>query len=310
MKFIAQENGRLDSAIVGQDDQFSRSKIQKLIKNGFVTVNAKMIKKTAFILEAGDSVNFDETKLHEHTESADIDSIDMHLEVLFEDDAVMVINKPSGISVHPGHSMDATEKTLLSGIRFLFEEKGIPFSADAVLVHRLDKPTTGCICVAKNYNSYIDLQKQFQKRTVKKFYLAIVAGVPEHATATIDAPIGRNATDRTKMSALKTSTSREALTTYHVLDHVHDASLVRCDLHTGRTHQIRVHLSSIGHPILGDDAYFSQKSTSLTKQYAVANLCLHAEQIIFTSPADNSEHTVEAPLPETFLHTKKALDLL
>lgn len=309
MKFTVVDSGRLDTAIALQDAHFSRAKIQKLIKSGHVQVNAKVIKKTAYILEEGDQVDFDESKIHETVESAEIDPVDMHLEVLFEDDAVMVINKPAGISVHPGHSMDAEEKTVLNGIAFLFLERKIPFSADAVLAHRLDKPTTGCLCVVKNYNSHMFLQKQFQDRTIKKYYLAIVAGVPEHATATIDAPIGRNTTDRTKMSALKTSTSKEALTTYHVVDHVQEASLVRCDLHTGRTHQIRVHLSSIGHPILGDDSYFSSKSVSLSEQYCIEDLCLHAEQITFVSPADNAEHTVKAPLSETLLQAKRVVGL-
>jgi 23S rRNA pseudouridine1911/1915/1917 synthase len=171
-------------------------------------------------------------------------------------------------------------------------------------VHRLDKPTTGCLIVAKPPSAglrpaFPDLQKQFEERTTKKKYLAIVSGVPEHTEATIDAPIGRNLTDRTKMSVLKTSASRDAKTTYRILDSVDDCSVLECDLHTGRTHQIRVHLSSVGHPILGDTPYGSPASKKLTDHYKVSGLCLHARSIVFVSPADDKEHLVEASLSST-----------
>lgn len=176
-------------------------------------------------------------------------------------------------------------------------------------MHRLDKPTTGCIIVAKTNNSFSILQKQFEKRTTHKQYLAIVAGVPEHSKATIDAPIGRNLTDRTKMSVLKTALSREAITDYEVLDTVDDASLLLCTLHTGRTHQIRVHLSSIHHPLLGDLSYGSPASERISEQYAVEGLCLHAWNIGFVSPADHTSCRVEAPLPMTFLQALHATGL-
>ncbi len=309
MEYTVTEEARLDAFLALQEAELSRSRIQSAIKEGLVSVNDTVIKKPAYKLSEADTVVLDEAAFEPEISDTQIDPMDMNLEVLFEDDAMMVINKPAGISVHPGHSMEKDEKTILHGIAYLFEERSIPFSAEAVLAHRLDKPTTGCLCVVKNYNTHGALQKQFQDRTVKKYYLCIVAGVPEHATATIDAPIGRSLTDRTKMSVLKTSVSREAKTTYTVLDHTNYTSLLRCDLHTGRTHQIRVHLTSIGYPILGDTAYFSVKSTDLSSKLSIPSLCLHAESITFVSPADEKQYTVKAPLPDTFFNALEQCSL-
>lgn len=310
MEFMVTEEARLDAFIAKHDEGLSRTKIQDAVKEGMVTVNGKVIKKPAYKLSPDDTVVLDEERFHKPPEDAvEIDPIDMKFEILYEDDAVLVINKPAGISVHPGHSMDKSEKTILNGVRFLFEERKISFSADAVLAHRLDKPTTGCLCVVKNYNSHAALQKQFQDRTIKKYYLAIVAGIPEHKTATIDAPIGRSLTDRTKMGVVKTSTSRDAKTTYTVVDNTHDTSLLRCELHTGRTHQIRVHLTSVGYPILGDAAYATVKSDELTSQLKISGLCLHAENLTFISPDDGEEHTVEAPLHPAMVDALKKTEL-
>ena len=299
MEFTTKETGRLDALIAAQDATLSRSRIQKVIKAGGVLVNSEKITKPSHQLHEGDIVTIiAATKATEDTTS--IKPIDQQLEVLYEDDACMVINKPAGISVHPGHAMEEDEKTLLNGIAYLFVGRDIPFTSDAVLVHRLDKPTTGCIIVAKNYNSFLALQKQFEERTNTKQYLAIVAGVPEHESATIDAPIGRNLTNRTRMSVLQTSVSKEAKTDYEVLDATSDVALLKCTLHTGRTHQIRVHLSSVGHPILGDDTYGNGASGKITEHYKIHALCLHARRIGFVSPADSKEHFVKSPLSPTF----------
>jgi 23S rRNA pseudouridine1911/1915/1917 synthase len=307
MEFIVSESGRLDALIAAQDSSVSRSKIQQAIKEGLVTVNSKVAKKASLKVVEGDVISFTDNR--QPTTDHSIDPIDQKLEVLFEDDAVMVINKPAGIAVHPGHSMDADEKTVLNGVAYLFKERNIPFSADSTLSHRLDKPTTGCLVVVKNNNSYQSLQKQFEERSTEKSYLAVVSGVPEYTEATIDAPIGRNLTDRTKMSVLKTSKSREAKTTYRVLEKSEDCALLECDLHTGRTHQLRVHLSSVGHSILGDTTYGSPASEKISKLYQIEGLCLHARSITFTSPADDKRHTVEAPLSETIISALKEVGL-
>jgi len=309
MEFTTDASGRLDALIASQDDSLSRSKIQKAIKEGSVTVNGKVVKKSSQQIKQGDSIAVEESESRITNHESHITPVDLHLEVLFEDDAVIVINKPAGYAVHPGHSMEENETTILHGIAHLFAERNIPFSPDSTLVHRLDKPTTGCMVIAKDDNSFAALQRQFEERTTEKKYIAIVSGVPEHTEATIDAPIGRNLTDRTKMSVLKTSVSRDAKTTYRVLDATSDCALVECDLLTGRTHQIRVHLSSIGHPILGDVPYGSPANKKLSEHYSVSGLCLHARTIAFVSPADNTVHTVEAPLSDLLLEVAKATGL-
>ncbi len=253
-------------------------------------------------LEAGDTV---EVRGELPSSGGHIKAVNLKLKPLYEDDACWVLNKPAGIAVHPGHSMDAEEVTLLHGIKYLCEKEKIPFSADAVLVHRLDRETTGCILVAKNAKAHQQLQKQFETRTVRKLYLALIAGVPSLQQAIIDSPIGRSRTDRTKMSVQGISGAREAKTTYRIVDASHDVALVECDLHTGRTHQVRVHLQSIGHPVLGDVSYKSNLSESLTAQLQVENLCLHAWKLTFVSPDDKKEHDIIAPLPVTLTKALK-----
>ncbi|MDD5469765.1 MAG: RluA family pseudouridine synthase [Candidatus Peribacteraceae bacterium] len=286
---------RLDLFLVAETG-LSRARAQGLIKEGRVKVNDHAVTKVAQVLHAGDRVQVEAAEVREVAEVAEAD---LHLEVLYEDDACLVLYKPAGYAVHPAPTTKG-EKTILHGVAHLFRVRSLPFSADAVLVHRLDRETTGCLLIAKTAEAHRALQKQFEERTTRKTYLALVAGVPQPPEAVIDAPVGRQLTDRTRMSVFKTSVSREAQTTYRTLTSAHGCALLACDLHTGRTHQVRVHLSSIGHPILGDPTYRSSESEKLTEEFAVQNLCLHAWQLTFRSPADGEKHTVEAPLPATF----------
>jgi len=159
----------------------------------------------------------------------------------------------------------------------------------------LDKETTGCLLIAKTEKAHTFLQKQFADRTVKKTYLALVAGVPSPPSAIIDAPIGRNLVNRTLMSIFKTRSSREAKTTYRTLEVRVNCTLLECDLHTGRTHQIRVHLRSIGHPILGDSSYGTHESKKITKGLGINGLCLHAQKLSFNT-LSHKRVDVEAPL--------------
>ncbi len=288
---------RLDAFLGSDDRTLSRARAQKMIEDGFVKVNGKKQKKCAYRLGIGDEIELaDDIPVP----VSDIEPVDQDLEILYEDKACMVLNKPAGIAVHPGAGMDDGEVTLLSGIAYLFEKQKLPFSEQSVLVHRLDRETTGCILIAKTPAAHIALQKQFETRTVKKLYLALVAGIPEHPTAKIDSPIGRSQTDRTKMSVRGVSGVREAQTTYRVLESSGEVSLLECDLHTGRTHQVRVHLQSIGHPVLGDPSYTSPLSMRLAEHHEIKNLCLHAWKLTFQSPAKKKAQTVVAPLPESF----------
>ncbi|MDP7247652.1 MAG: RluA family pseudouridine synthase [Candidatus Peribacteraceae bacterium] len=277
---------RLDAALAEKEIVLSRSKAQKLIKGGKVTVNGKVVKKPAYVIKEGDDINFEATEGKDL--NAHIDPVDMNLDILYEDDSCLVINKPSGIAVHPSQTMGKDESTILNGIAFIIESKGL-------LVHRLDKETTGCLLIAKSEESLAFLQKQFADRTVKKTYLALVSAIPSPASATIDAPIGRNLVNRTLMSIFKTRSSREAKTTYRTLEVRENSALLECDLHTGRTHQIRVHLRSIGHPILGDPSYGTQESKKVSAQLGIDGLCLHALRLSFNSPR-GKRVDVEAPL--------------
>jgi len=219
--------------------------------------------------------------------------------ILYEDTACFVINKPADLTVHPASSTQ--EQTLIDILREPYPE--------ACLVHRLDKGTTGCLLVAKSDADCEALQSQFKDRTVKKQYLAICAGVPEKKKATIDAPVGRNLLNRTKMSLFRTGTSREAQTTYEVLAQTDECSLLRCEIHTGRTHQIRVHLSAIGHPIVGDEKYGSEASKKLSEKIDISSPLLHAHTLEFTSLETGERVRVEAPVPEKFQEAVEELRL-
>ncbi len=285
--------GRLDAFVAGQLPFLSRARAQKLIQGGNVSVNGNVVTKAAQRLVIGDRVALEEV-VEERTSA--LEPRDLRLRVLYEDSASMVIEKPAGLAVHPAPGISKDEATLLHGIAHLFRERSLPFSEDAVLVHRLDRETTGCLLVAKTREAHDALQKQFARRSVCKIYLALVAGVPSPPSAMIEAPVGRSLTDRTKMAVLRTGKSREAATTYRTRTATEQCALLECDLHTGRTHQIRVHLAAVGHPVLGDPAYSSPVSEKLSKQYEIPGLCLHAWMLRFVSPADQKEHEVTAPL--------------
>ncbi len=297
---------RLDAFLASQNKELSRSKLQKLIKAKAVFVNGKAITKQAYQLTPGDEVAVTEGMEKEVVVA--LTPSDLNLEILYEDELCFVINKPAGYAVHPAPG-EKNADTILHGVAFLFEQRFLPFSTESVLVHRLDKETTGCMLIAKSPRAHEELQAQFSDRTIEKTYLAIVAGVPNPPRAVINAPVGRNLTDRTKMSVQKTSVSREAKTTYRTLASTNETALLACDLHTGRTHQIRVHLRAIGHSILGDETYKTPGSENLTQTHHVKGLCLHAWKLTFISPEDKRTHVVEAPLPQLFKDAQSALGL-
>jgi 23S rRNA pseudouridine1911/1915/1917 synthase len=307
-EWIAETAQRLDAYLAADGRMLSRAKAQKAIEDGKVRVNGKKTTKMAYRLELGDTVALKDEEETEKRVSTIVPK-DLKLEILHEDDTCFVLLKPAGIAVHPGAGMEPGEITLLSGIAHLYKKRKLPFGADSVLVHRLDKETTGCILVAKNPKAHLALQKQFESRTVKKLYLALVAGVPALPMAKIDSPIGRSVVDRTKMSVRAASGMREAQTTYRVVAEGKRLALVECDLHTGRTHQVRVHLTSIGHPVLGDPGYASPLSRELADAYGIKNLCLHAWKLSFRSPADDKTHDITAALPAPFVAALEATEI-
>lgn len=296
---------RLDVFLSKEGRIMSRAQAQAMIEAGLAAVNEETVRKPAHRLQEGDRVTLTGDVLRSETP---VTAIDLQLPILYEDGASFVLEKPAGLTVHPGAGMGSDEQTVLHGIAHLFEERGLPFRADSVLAHRLDRETTGCLLVAKTPQAHRVLQKQFEDRTIEKQYLALVAGLPSPPHAVIDAPIGRATFERTKMSVTAINRAREARTTYRTMGTSEHAALLLCDLHTGRTHQLRVHLHAIGHPILGDPTYTTSLSERLTEEYGIARLCLHAWKLAFDSPADGKRPTVTAPLPtgfEEILHTLK-----
>lgn len=295
-------NVRLDR-FLAEVAGISRVQARDTIEAGCVLVNGRLARKAALIVETGETV--ESTANGAPATETRVAHMDIPLPVLYEDDACFVLDKPAGIPVHPGAGIPKDAPTVLHGIAKMFADRGIPFAASHVLVHRLDKDTTGCLLVAKTPDAHRTLQMQFETRSVKKAYLALVAGRPTPASAVIDAPIGRSTADRTKMTILGSAAAREAKTTYRTLAAGKDATLVACDLHTGRTHQLRVHLAGIGHPILGDPAYASGQSETLSKALGIDAVCLHAWRLAFESPATKEVHTIESPPSRTL---EKALE--
>jgi 23S rRNA pseudouridine1911/1915/1917 synthase len=296
---IVDESGRLDQ-LVSKAFKISRSQAIKHIRNGLVLINNERATKASKRLKPGDTVQLSPHENSGSTPSPSPSPSPIH--ILYEDDSCFVVDKPADLIVHPTGTMDSAESTLLCD---LIKQKG----GTPALVHRLDRGTTGCLLVAKSPEICEKLQEQFKDRSVKKKYLAICAGVPEKHSAKIEAEIGRSLINRTKMSLFRTSKSRPSSTTYKVISFSDKASLLECDLHTGRTHQIRVHLSGIGHPLIGDSKYANEKSNKLSKDHGVKLPCLHARSLTFHSPSSNKEVHTSAPIPESFKNTANLLEL-
>ncbi len=301
---IARSSGRLDQFLAHESGIKSRTKAKKLIEEGRVKVNGKLVLKVSATIRGGDKVEY---TLFEGASVPSEDHSPLALPILFEDDDCFVIDKPAGVAVHPGSGMKKDEVTILSALRPLFKARSLPYSPTEILVHRLDKDTTGCLLIAKTPEVHLKLQKQFQDRSVAKTYLAIVAGVPKPASAMIDAPIGRHGGARTKMAVHRSVKSRSATTTYRTVKKSKEAALLECDLHTGRTHQIRVHLTAIGHPLLGDETYATKVSKQLSEEYGIRRVCLHAWKLSFES--EGKKMNIEAPIPSSLKSTMKLLGL-
>lgn len=309
MSWIIGVPERLDNALMRLKAFPSRAEAQRNIEEGFIQLNGIVLTKASHMLKVGDVIEIIGSR---KMEISTIDPVDLSFPVLYEDPACLVINKPAALSVHPGAGMKKGEVTVLHGIAYLFKTRKIPFHASSVLVHRLDKETTGCLLIAKTPNAHRDLQQQFASRSVEKQYLALVSGVPSPASAIIDAPIGRHSGDRTKMAVFHAVQSRrEAKTTYRTLavSKAGDAALLSCDLHTGRTHQVRVHMKTIGHPILGDEDYATKSSRETAGKYSIEGLCLHAWKLAFHSPHEEEQHAIKASLPKHLVKVAKTLGM-
>jgi 23S rRNA pseudouridine1911/1915/1917 synthase len=278
---------RLDQFLAKRLPEFSRSRLQQLIRAGFVRLN-NSTSRPRQIVRSGDKIELTEPPL----EKIDTLPEQIPLEILFEDNDLIVINKPAGLVVHPGAGH--REHTLVNALlNHCITLSGIGGKERPGIVHRLDKETSGCLVVAKNDAAHRELSKQFAARTVEKIYLALVSGKLRKPAGVIEEKIGRHPVHRQRMSAT-TLRGRAAKTEYRVVRWSDRASLIECRLHSGRTHQIRVHLHHLGHPLLGDKVYAPRLAKDFPRQM------LHASKLGFRHPRTAEWKNFEAPLPDDF----------
>ena len=278
---------RLDRYLSMELTDFSRARLQNLIRENFVTLNEKK-PRPRDLVRAGDVVRIDEPPIKKIAATPEKISLD----VLFEDVDLVVINKPAGLVVHPGagHQEHTLVNALLHHCKNL---SGIGGKERPGIVHRLDKETSGCLVVAKNDSAHQNLSEQFAARTVEKIYLALVAGTPRKTAGVIDAAIARHPVHRQRMAVARIR-GRSAQTDYRVLKSGGGISLVECVLHSGRTHQIRVHFQHIGHPVLGDKVYAAKSAGNFPRQM------LHAWKLGFRHPRSGDWKNFTAPRPADF----------
>ena len=274
---------RIDKYLI-EELQFSRSKIQKLLENGKIMVNDKTV-KNSYIVRIDDEIKIED----DLEEPMDLEPENIPLDIFYEDDILLVVNKPSGMVVHPaaGHH----NGTLVNALLFhCLKLSGINGSTRPGIVHRIDKDTSGLLLVAKNDEAHAALAKALQERHITRRYVALVEGVIPHDYGTINAPIGRDSFDRKKMAVTDVN-AKEAVTHFTVIERLKNATLIECRLETGRTHQIRLHMQYIGYPIINDPVYNNKKLIADFGQM------LHAKVLGFDHPKTNEyiEFTAEAP---------------
>ena len=280
---------RLDKALTEQLPDLSRTQVQRLLKEGQILVNGRPAKPN-LRLEGGEEA----TVTLPEPEETELIPEAIPLDIRYEDDDMLIVNKPAGMVVHPavGHSSGTLVNAVLGHCPNL---PGIGGEKRPGIVHRLDKDTSGLITIAKNERALRHLQAQFKERTVGKKYLALVDGQVQPPTALIDAPIGRDPRQRKKMAVVpygRSARTRPAQTQYETITSYDDHTLLRCELFTGRTHQIRVHLAYISFPIVGDKVYGRRKQTIRLGRHF-----LHAAELRLKRPSDNQELTITAELP-------------
>lgn len=289
-------NKRIDSYIAGKDQEISRVAVKRLIEQGKILVNGKQV-KVSYKVQLGDVI----TQEAEDIKEIELKAQEIPLEILYEDNDIIVVNKPKGMVVHP--AVGNLEGTLVNAIMTICKESlsGIGGEIRPGIVHRLDKDTSGVIIIAKNDKSHIDLSNQIKQHEVEKVYWALVRGVVKENEATISMPIGRSTKDRKKMAVTKNG--KEAVTHFKVLKRYSNCTLLEVKIETGRTHQIRVHLAQIGYPVIGDTIYSSGKN-----KWGIVGQCLHAKSLKFRHPTTHEEMWIQAELPDYFKNVLKELD--
>ena len=295
---------RLDVFLREKFPAASRGAMQRLIEQGHIRVNGKVVKPT-HSPHAGEVV-----EVHwPDARPAEAQPEDIPLDILFEDQSLLVVNKPAGLVVHPaaGHEEHTLVNALLHHCQGSLS--GIGGVARPGIVHRLDKDTSGCLVVAKNDATHLALSAQFAGRVVKKIYHAIVCGTVPREAGEIHAAIARHPTHRKRMAVHDDGDGRAAHTSYRVLEKLNHATLVEAQIHTGRTHQVRVHFQHLGHPVAGDETYGARQNQKLKEltHYAAPRVLLHARELTFIHPRTEKSVHFTAPLPKDFKDALKFL---
>ncbi len=298
-EFLFEEpvNLRLDKFLVIQFPKLSRTRLQSLIKNSHVLIDGKIINKNGFLLENGMKINIEIPAIVD----TDLIPEDIPLDIIFENEDVIIINKAAGMVVHPAAGHD--HGTLVhAALAHSPEMEGIGGEHRPGVVHRLDKDTSGIIIMAKNDLAHRFFQKQFKERTIQKKYLAITDGFPPTPNGRVEAPIGRDPSHRKQMAIVPSQRGREAISIYKVIERFNKHALVEVFPKTGRTHQIRLHLAFLECPILGDKIYGLRK-----KSIAVDRQMLHAARIELLLPGEEDIKVFEAPIPDDMQRILNAL---
>ena len=290
---VEMQNGRLDKACSEIFSDYSRSQIKQLLDGGNITVNGKT-EKAKYKVKSGDVIRLEEPE----TKTLKLRPENIPLDIVYEDDDVIVINKPQGMVVHPAPGHD--EHTLVNALLYHCPLSTINGTFRPGIVHRIDKDTSGLLMVAKNDKAHRSLAKQLKDKTNIREYVALVHGRIAEDEGTINAPIGRSLKDRKKQAVVKDG--RNAVTHFEVLKRYRDYTFVKCILETGRTHQIRVHMKYIGHPLVGDPLYGPKKTIKGNGQF------LHAGKLGFVHPTTGKLLIFEAPLPKIFQECLEKLD--
>lgn len=299
-KFIVkkeEEKNRIDRYLAEQQMELSRVAVQRLMEEEKILINGKKA-KPSYKIQENDEITIEE----EEPKEIELKAQDIPIEIIYEDKNIIVVNKPKGMVVHPANGNP--DGTLVNAIMSICKDSlsGIGGEIRPGIVHRLDKDTSGILIVAKNDKAHINLSEQIKKHEVQKTYIAMVRGMVKEKEATVNMPIGRSTKDRKKMAV--TQNGKEAITHFKVIERFpkHNSTLLEVTIETGRTHQIRVHLSQIGYAIIGDGVYSNGKN-----EWNIQGQCLHAKSLKFKHPITGKEMFLEAKLPEYFQKLIKEL---
>ena len=285
---VEDEGKRIDAYLASRNEELSRVAIQRLIDEEKILVNKKET-KASYKVQDGDLITLEE----EQPKEVYLKAQEIPIEIIYEDKDIIVVNKPKGMVVHPANGNP--DGTLVNAIMAICKDSlsGIGGELRPGIVHRLDKDTSGILVVAKNDKAHINMSEQIKEHEVEKTYIALVRGIVKENEASINMPIGRSEKDRKKMAVKKNG--KNAITHFKVLERFpkHNCTLLEIKIETGRTHQIRVHLSHIGYPVIGDEVYSSGKN-----EWNVKGQCLHAKSLKFKHPITNKEMFLEAKIPD------------